>query len=204
MSSYNHVVIIPARKNSLGYPKKNRIFFNKTVNFVKSIKWFNKVILSSDDIWFKQKCKINKFDFYKRNNKLSGPKVPIKDVFDDIIKKFNFDSNTIIWLMYIPLLPKKKALYSLAKKKIQSKKVKSLCGFTAATTNPYLTWGMKGKKIFQYIKNNFFRRQDLPKAYTHNHVVCCFKISEFKYLNNELLNVNTCPLIINRKIREID
>ena len=111
MSSYNHVVIIPARKNSLGYPKKNRIFFNKTVNFVKSIKWFNKVILSSDDIWFKQKCKINKFDFYKRNNKLSGPKVPIKDVFDDIIKKFNFDSNTIIWLMYIPLLPKKKAWF---------------------------------------------------------------------------------------------
>tara|TARA_Y100000996_G_C22517733_1_gene641111 strand:+ start:510 stop:1124 length:615 start_codon:yes stop_codon:yes gene_type:complete len=204
MSTYNHIAVIPARKNSKGYPKKNRIYFNKTIKFIKSIKWFDKVILSSDDDWFKKKCKLNQFDFLKRNKKLSGPKISIKEVFKDIIKKSNYNSNTIFWLIYIPLLPKKEFLYLIAKKKIESKNIKSLCGFTPALTNPHLTWGIRNKKIFQYIKNNYFRRQDLPKAYTHNHIVCCFKISELKYLNNELLNVNTYPLIVTEKIKEID
>ena len=80
----------------------------------------------------------------------------------------------------------------------------SLCGFTNVITHPFLTWGIKNKKIFKFVKNNVFRRQDLPKAYSHNHIVCCFKINEIKNLNNELLNVNTFPLIIKEKITEID
>ncbi len=117
MSTYNHIAVIPARKNSKGYPKKNRIYFNKTIKFIKSIKWFDKVILSSDDDWFKKKCKLNQFDFLKRNKKLSGPKISIKEVFKDIFKKSNYNSNTIFWLIYIPLLPKKEFLYLIAKKK---------------------------------------------------------------------------------------
>ncbi len=121
MSTYNHIAVIPARKNSKGYPKKNRIYFNKTIKFIKSIKWFDKVILSSDDDWFKKKCKLNQFDFLKRNKKLSGPKISIKEVFKDIIKKSNYNSNTIFWLIYIPLLPKKEFLYLIAKKKLNQK-----------------------------------------------------------------------------------
>ena len=204
MSDYSHIAIIPARKNSKGYPKKNRIFYNKTVNFLKSIKWFNKLILTSDDEWFKPKCKNDNIEFYKRDKKLSGPKVPINKVFKDIIKNFDFNPKTIFWLIYIPLIPKKKNYFLLAKKQIEKKKIKSLCGFTNVITHPYLTWGLKNKKIFQYVKNDVFRRQDLPKAYSHNHIVCCFKINEIKNLNNELLNVNTYPLIIKEKITEID
>ena len=56
MSYYSHVAIIPARKNSKGFPMKNRLYFNKTAKFVKSLKWFEKIILTSDDKWFKGKC----------------------------------------------------------------------------------------------------------------------------------------------------
>ena len=31
--NHNHIAIIPARKNSVGYPKKNRIFFQNTQVF---------------------------------------------------------------------------------------------------------------------------------------------------------------------------
>ena len=204
MSYYSHVAIIPARKNSKGFPMKNRLYFNKTAKFVKSLKWFEKIILTSDDKWFKARCKKNKFEFYQRNKNLSGPKVPIKKVLQDIIKKNTFSSKTILWLIYIPLIPKSKHNYTYAKNKIETKKVKSLCGFTNVITHPFQTWGIKNKKIFQFVKNNVFRRQDLPKAYSHNHIVCCFKINEIKNLNNELLNVNTFPLIIKEKITEID
>ena len=40
--SYYSLVIIPARKNSKGFPMKNRLYFNKTAKFVKSLKWFEK------------------------------------------------------------------------------------------------------------------------------------------------------------------
>ena len=204
MSNYSHIAIIPARKNSKGFPKKNRIYFDNTVKFLKSINWFDKTILTSDDEWFKDKCKKNNIEFYKRDKKLSGSKVPIKKVFQDIMKNYDFSSKTILWLIYIPLIPKRKSHYFLAKKQIEKKKVKSLCGFTKVLTHPFLTWGFKDRKIFQFIKNNIFRRQDLPKAYSHNHIVCCFKINEIKNLNNELLNVSTYPLIIKEKIKEID
>lgn len=204
MANYSHVAVIPARKNSRGFPKKNRIYYKRTVKFLKSINWFDKIILTSDDEWFKTKCEKDNIDFYKRNKGLSGSKVPIKRVFTDIIKNFNFNSKTILWLIYIPLIPKKKIHYLLAKKQIEKKKVKSLCGFENVKTHPFLTWGFKNKKIFQFVQNNVFRRQDLPKAYSHNHIVCCFKINEIKNLNNELLNVNTYPLIIKEKITEID
>ena len=57
MPRSSHIAIIPARKNSIGYPKKNRIFFDYTKNFIKKIKWFENIYLSSDDDWFKKKCK---------------------------------------------------------------------------------------------------------------------------------------------------
>ena len=195
MSYYSHVAIIPARKNSKGFPMKNRLYFNKTAKFVKSLKWFEKIILTSDDKWFKGKCKKNKFEFYQRSKNLSGPKVPIKKVLQDIIKKNTFSSKTILWLIYIPH-PKSKHNYTYAKK-IKTKKVKSLCGFTNVITHPFLTWGIKNKKIFQFVKKNVFRGKICQKFF-HNHIVCCFKINEIKNLNNN--SVPIFPLIIKKKL----
>ena len=39
---------------------------------------------------------------------------------------------------------------------------------------------------------------------TNNHVVCAFKCSELKYLDDELINTNTKPILIKNKIKEID
>ena len=57
MSNNHHIAIIPARKNSIGYPRKNRLFFKYTRNFIKKINWFENIYLSSDDEWFKKNVK---------------------------------------------------------------------------------------------------------------------------------------------------
>lgn len=204
MPRNSHIAIIPARKNSIGYPKKNRIFFDYTKNFIKKIKWFENIYLSSDDEWFKKKCKENKYHFIKRKKNLSGPKIPIKKVIDDFVKLKKIKKNYIIWLIYIPLMPKSKKLYDISKQLIEKKKIKSICGFTNVETHPYLTWYKNNNKLHKFCKNSVFRRQDLPPAITHNHVVCAFKCSELKYLDDELINTNTKPILIKNKIKEID
>jgi len=199
-----HIAIIPARKNSVGFPKKNRIFFSYTHNFLNKIKWFDKIYISTDDNWFKKYSRKRKYEFIKRSKKLSGHKISIKRVMEDAVKKKEINSETIIWLIYIPLIPKSKKLFEKTKKIIESKNVKSICGFTKVKTHPFLSWYTKKNKLYQYCKNDIYRRQDLPTALTHNHVVCAFKRNELKKLNNELINSNTKPIIINSEIKEID
>ena len=80
-----HIAIIPARKNSVGFPKKNRKFFFYTQNFLNKIKWFDKVYITSDDNWFRKHCKKENYEFVKRNKKLSGNKISIKKVMEDIV-----------------------------------------------------------------------------------------------------------------------
>ena len=204
MLQNHHIAIIPARKNSIGYPGKNRLFFKYTRNFIKKINWFENIYLSSDDEWFKKKCKENKYHFIKRSKKLSGPKISIKKVIDDFVKKKKIKKNYIIWLIYIPLLPKSKKLYDSSKKLIEKKNIKSICGFTKVETHPYLTWYKKNNKLYKFCKNNVFRRQDLPLALSHNHIICAFRCSEIKYLDEELININTKPILIKSRIKEID
>ncbi len=204
MSNNHHIAIIPARKNSIGYPRKNRLFFKYTRNFIKKINWFENIYLSSDDEWFKKKCEENKYHFIKRSKKLSGPKVSIKKVIDDFVKQKKIKKNYIIWLIYIPLIPKSKKLYDSSKKLIEKKNIKSICGFTKVETHPYLTWYKKNDKLYKFCKNNVFRRQDLPLALSHNHVICAFRCSEIKNLDEELINTNTKPILIKDRIKEID
>ena len=48
-----------------------------------------------------------------------------------------------------------------------------------------------------------FLEDRLPPAITHNHIICAFKCSELKFLNDELINANTKPYLIKNEI-EID
>ena len=65
----------------------------------------------------------------------------------------------------------------------------------------------KNNKIFQFINNDYYRRQDLPSAYFHHHYLCCFKINALPHLNNELIYNKTYPVILKKNsemIPEID
>ena len=95
-----HKAIIPARAGSIGFPKKNQIFFENTANFLKNLSWIDEVIVTSDDDVVLSKGKQRKYTIYKRPQKLAGSDISIKQVLRDLIKSLNIKDDEILWLFY--------------------------------------------------------------------------------------------------------
>ena len=103
---FNHIAVIPARKDSKSLPFKNRFLFKYTAEFLKITKLFDKVYVNSDDPHLKDLAKQYGFIFFKRQKNLANDTTCIKKVFTDMKVKLRFASNTFIWLFYIPIVYK--------------------------------------------------------------------------------------------------
>lgn len=196
-----HIAVIPARAGSIGLPKKNQILFDNTIEFLKDLLWLDEIIVNSNDNVVLDKAKKRKYTIYERSEFLSGPDISIKSVFTDLTNSLKIKDNIILWLFYLPILYKNYSDFEKAKTIIEKPEVKSLCTFIPAKTHPLNTWqyDVKNKKLSQYIKNDIYRRQDLPPAWMHYHYVSCFKVNELKNLNNELLNSDTYPIFLSKE-----
>ena len=207
-NEYEHIAVIPARKNSKSLPFKNRFLFKHTANFLKNNKLFSKVYVNSDDLYLKDLAKKYGFNFFKRQNKLARDTTCIKQVFEDMNNKLKFSSNTFIWLFYIPLVYKNNNDFKRVIKITEEKKLQSICSFKEAETHPMTCWYIKKNRPLQFIKNDLCRRQDFTKAYSHHHYICGFNVKSLKKLNNELIFKDTYPILLNRntskKLIEVD
>ena len=199
--NFRHIAVIPARAGSIGLPQKNQIFFDNTANFIDQISWIDEIVVNSNDSIVLDKARSRNYTIYDRPEILSGPEISIKSVFTDLINSKNLKQNEIIWLFYLPILFKNAQDFKNAKTRIEQPDIKSLCTFVPVKSHPFNAWkyDKKNKKINQYIKNDFYRRQDLPPAWIHYHYVCCFKVSEIDKLNNELLNTETYPFFLSKE-----
>ena len=207
-NKYKHIAVIPARKNSKSLPYKNRFLFKYTGEFLKKNNLFDEVYVNSDDLFLKDILKRYGFNFFMRQQKLARDTSCIKDVFVDMNNKLKFDSNTFIWLFYIPLVYKNKIDFKKSIKIVEEKKINSICAFKKAETHPMSCWYIKKKKPFQFIKNDLCRRQDFPLAYSHHHYICGFNVKSLNKLNNELIFKDTYPILLNsktsKKLIEVD
>ena len=112
------------------------------------------------------------------------------------------NSNTMIWLFYIPILYKKVFHFNEAKQIIEEQSVKSIISFLPAETHPYHCWNINQSKITQYVKNNIYRRQDLPDAWYYHHYICSFDLSILDQLDDELISEKTYPYLLDEQTRE--
>ena len=198
----DHIAFIPARKGSKGFPEKNVIFFDLTADFIDQIGWFNRVLVSSNDEKVIEKAKSRKYEIIERSEELSGSTVSIKEVIKDASKKIQPTNQSIIWLFYIPILFKEDSHFNEVKKIIEKKSIKSIISFLPAETHPYNCWQIHESRITQYVKNNVYRRQDLPKAWCYHHYICSFNLSVLDQLDNELMNEETYPYLLDELTRE--
>ena len=198
---FKHIGVIPARAGSIGFPKKNQIFFDNTADFLKDLSWLDEVIVTSDDMVVLDEAKRKKYTVYERSEVLSSSDISIKSVFKDLINSLKIQNDVILWLFYLPVLYKNYSDFEKAKAIIEKSEIRSLCTFVPAKTHPLNTWqyDQKNKKLSQYIENDTYRRQDLPSAWMHYHYVCCFKAKELEYLNSELLNSKTYPFFLSKE-----
>ena len=196
-----HIAVIPARAGSIGFPKKNQIFFDNTANFLKDLLWLDEVIVTSNDKVILEKARKRNYKVSERSEVLSESDVSIKSVFKDLINSLKIQGDAIVWLFYLPILYKNFSDFEKAKIIIEKPEISSLCTFVAAKTHPLNTWqyDKKNKKLSQYINNDIYRRQDLSPAWMHYHYVCCFKAKELENLNSELLNSDTYPVFLSDK-----
>ena len=205
-----NIAVIPARKNSKGIKFKNRTFFHLTAEFVKDLGFINNVIVTSDDPTIIKKAKNYNFDSHKRKKKYAADNTSIKKTLQNLIKEKKLNKNDILWLFYIPLVNRRKKDFNKAYQITKKKIFKSLCSFIEINyaQHPFYCWKYYKNKISQYIPNKIFRRQDLPKAYSHFHYLSCFKIGEIAKLNDELINSFTTPIFLNsntaKNLIEID
>ena len=199
----NHIAIIPARRNSKGLKFKNRLLFNYTKNFLEKINWFDKIILASDDNYFVSKCKKTNFFFYKRDKKNANDSASIKSLMLEINKKFHFNEDTIIWLLYLTIPERNLNEFKKLKLTTEKRGFLSAISFIPIKTHPYDCWIIKDK-LKKFVNNDVFRRQDKIKLYEHHHYLCAFKIKELNKLNSELINSNTLPIVLKKNISEID
>ena len=196
-----HVAIIPARKDSKGFPGKNRIFFDQTADFLDEYNWFERIIVSTNDNVIVEKAQQRQYEVHPRSTELSGDAVSIKQVMESVIKDCQISDDYYIWLFYLPMIYKNIGDFQEARDIVELKHKKSLCGFVPAKTHPYLCWSFDEvkEKLKQYIENDVFRRQDLSAAWMPHHYLYCCLASELAHLNSELLNANTFPFFLGDK-----
>lgn len=187
----NTYFVIPARKGSKGFPKKNRKLLSYTINKFPKI-LHEKIIVTTDDEYIINKLKFTKINILKRNKKLAQDTTSIKDVMLDVIKKYKMKSNTRIIILYLTS-PKREfsdiekilSFYKRTKSKsltccVEPKSVPHLCFFQ-----------LKNHKGKQIIKHDLYRRQDYPKCFEMRHFVVIFDVNEITTLNNNMYNKNT-------------
>ncbi len=199
-NNFEHIAVIPARKNSKSLPFKNRFLFKHTAEFLIKNKLFKKVYVNSDDTHFREISNKYSFEFFKRKKSLAKDSTCIKEVFIDMIDRLKLNNKTFIWLFYIPLVFKNNSHFKNSIKLVEDNNLKSIMSFKEVETHPMSCWYFKKNKPFQFIKNDICRRQDLTKAYSHHHYICGFNAKYIKKLNNELIFNDTYPIFLNKNI----
>lgn len=198
-----HIALIPARKGSVGFKFKNRLFFDRTADFLDSITWFDNVIVSSNDSDILDKASKRDYLIHHRSNNLSDSNTSIKAVMKNVIDDMEVSTETYIWLFYLPILYKNKTDFDNLKIIILDQSANSFCSFIPAEAHPFNCWMYNKKKLKQYIANDLYRRQDLPEAWMHYHYLCAFKAEEIDSLNSELISENTYPIFLDEKTSDM-
>lgn len=198
-----HIALIPARKGSVGFKFKNRLFFDRTADFLDSLSWFDSVVVSSNDKDILDRASKRDYEIHQRLNSLSDSNTSIKAVMKNVIDDLEVADDTYIWLFYLPILYKNKVDFENFKKIISNQPADSFCSFVPAEVHPFNCWSYDKNKLKQYIPNDSYRRQDLPEAWMHYHYLCAFKASEIDSLNSELISEDTYPIFLDEKTTDM-
>ena len=180
--------IIPARKNSKGFRHKNRFLFEK---LPKELIGENVIVTSDDEVIEQMNRETYSFEFLKRPDNLAKDTTSIKPVLQDVVSKYNLQSNDNLVVLYLTY-PER--TFDDIQKIISYYKfhdAKSLLCREPLDQHPYLCFyedGINGKRI---VDHNMYRRQDYPKCFFGSHFVAIVNVGFLDKVDLNLHNKET-------------
>jgi CMP-N-acetylneuraminic acid synthetase len=195
-------IFIPARKGSKGFPGKNRILLDCTLNVALNYSENKKIpiIIDTDDKKIIKKVNIPGVYIHEREKRLAGDKVSIKDV---ILNNPMITKNDTIIMLYLTYPYRAASDIAQSVKNYKKSKAKSLLCAEPPLTHPYMCVYKEFGKTKQFVEHNLYRRQDYPEAFELSHYIAIFEVKELKKLNNNLYNQDTFLQKIKR-VKDID
>ena len=183
--------VIPARRDSKGFPFKNRKLLDYTLNeFPNDMR--KKVIVTTNDEEIIEKLSNTEFNVLKREEKLSDDKTSMRDVIQNVVEKYHVNESGTIVMLYLTSPNRKYEDIQKIIKFYSKNKCRTLTCCVKPKTHPYLCLFKKedgkGKQI---ISHDLYRRQDYPECFELSHFVCIFQVDEISNLNKNMYSDDT-------------
>jgi len=189
-------IIIPARRNSKGFPFKNRELFDITINKIPE-EFLGSIIVSTDDEWIIEKCQEYDLKYDHRKPELANDGTSTMEVMMDLYeRKLILDDDTVVMLyLTYPERTWLEVLDCLITFKFNNLS-SLLCKKEIKGTHPYLYMlDIGNNRGAQLIAHDLYRRQHYPKVFELSHFICIFKGYEVcntnPLLNNNLYGKHT-------------
>ena len=200
----NTWILIPARKESKGFPHKNRKLLDFTINSIPK-DYLNLVYVSTDDNFIKDKALNLNVNIIDRPSNLAKDETSMKDVLQHFIKVNNISKNSNIILLYLTYPERTWSDISNIYNFFKDKKADSLICAEKVEQHPYLCFyereNLKGEMI---VKHNLYRRQDYPKCLKQSMFVACYKTKIVDKLNDLMVEDNSIYYKLEKNKVDVD
>ncbi|UCF13181.1 MAG: hypothetical protein JSW06_02710 [Thermoplasmatales archaeon] len=191
--------IIPARRNSKGFPFKNRKLFKYTLNNIPHNCHHN-VIVTTDDEEIIKICKTYGLKHIYRPEHLACDEANTRDVLIHAIESVGMGKDDIVCMLYLTYPQRTWEFVTEFLDCFIHQKAKSmLCGMDPLT-HPYLCMYEFEGGSMQVVHHDLYRRQDYPPVFEISHFCFASYVSELYHLNKNLYNERTLFYNIERPI----
>jgi CMP-N-acetylneuraminic acid synthetase len=201
-------IIIPARKGSKGFPRKNLKLFEYTaVTIPEDLK--SQVTVLTDDPEIQDLCKKWNFESVDRpeevSNDTASTKSLIKWYIDHHIQSEQMDQNSPMIVLYLTYPERTWNDVELAISLFKERGSTSLLCKKEIKTSPFLILkeeeDLRGSQLFYH---DLYRRQDYPKCFELSHYICIIDLRNINKLNNNLYDEFTIFMSVNPYTIDVD
>jgi CMP-N-acetylneuraminic acid synthetase len=200
----NAWIIIPARKNSKGFPNKNRYLFDYTAQKIPAYLCERTIFTTDDEELIKRAERYN-FKILKRDSSLCQDDTSMKLVIKDAVEKFNISPTQDLITLYLTYPQRKfddiKKIYDFYLKA----GAQSLLCQKKILTHPYMCYlvvdGSKGAKV---VDHQLYRRQEYPACFEACHYTVITSPNILNRLDNNLYYEDTFFYPLSDTIVDVD
>jgi len=183
-------IVIPARRNSKGFPFKNRALLHKTLSLIPShLK--NDVIISTDDEYIQDAGNKEGLYVLQRDPITASDTASMKSVLLEVVDKMSWNGVDIITL-YLTYPQRTWKTIEEALSFYKERAARSLLCASPAKDHPYRLFYKKeggcGKCV---VDHNLHRRQTYPDVFLLCHYIIITNSNELPKLKDNLYNEDT-------------